>query len=159
MGKQTGLGDQLLVGGYLIGGDIQQLSMHGGPALLDVTDITQSGHSRLGGLRDGEAEFTAYFDPAAGAAHAAFSPLPTTDVLVAYLRGQALGSPACCQQGKQVNYDPSRAADGGLTEKITVQADPYGQEWGVQITPGVRTDTAATNGSSLNNGQAYQFGA
>jgi hypothetical protein len=137
MAKQTGLGDGLLIGGYNVGGDIQQVTMHGGPALLEVTDITQSAKSRLGGLRDGEMEFTAYFDPAAGASHAAFSALPTSDVQVVYLRGSALGNPACCQQGKQLNYDPTRSNDGSLTEKISVEADPYGQEWGIQLTPGV----------------------
>ena len=52
-GKTSGLGDQFLYGGYLIGGDIQAVSVNGGPALLDSTDITQRAHSRLSGERDG----------------------------------------------------------------------------------------------------------
>lgn len=146
--KQTGLGDHFAFGGYLIGGDIQQLSMHGGIKTIDVTDITQSAHSRLGGLRDGEFALTAYMNPAAGAEHAAFSPLSRSDVICTYLRGQAIGNPALCMQALQLNYDPTRAADGALTEKVDCQADRYGQEWGVQLTAGPRTDTAAANGAT-----------
>jgi hypothetical protein len=147
MAKTAGLGDDLFVAGYHIGGDIQQVAMHGGPNLLDVTDITQSAHSRLGGLRDGAFDITSYLDPAAGAAHAAFSPLPTADVIMTYLRGQALGNPALCQTSKQVGYDPTRAADGSITLKVAGMANGFGQEWGIQLTAGARTDTTATTGA------------
>jgi hypothetical protein len=156
--KTSGLGDQFLFGGYQIGGDIQALTAQCPLGLLDVTDITQSAHSRLGGLRDGAMSLTAYMDPATAAAHAAFSPLTTSDIIATYLRGQAIGNPALCQQSRQLNYDPTRAADGSVTEKIDCQADEYGQEWGLQLTPGVRTDTTATNGTGLNNGAATSYG-
>lgn len=156
--KTTGLGDQLAVAGYLIGGDIQSLSLHGGPALLDVTDITQSGHSRLGGLFDGGISATAFSDNAAGGEHAVFSPLTRLDQIVTYFNQQAIGNPAFSLQARQLNYDYTRAADGMLTEKVDEQLDQY-QEWGVQLTPGPRTDTGATNGTSLNNVQAYAYGA
>lgn len=159
MTKQTGLGDHLAFGGYLIGGDVQSVSLHGGCAVIDVTDITQSAHSRLGGLRDGELELTAFFDNAAGAAHAALSPLTLNDVITSYLRGQAIGNPVLCQQSRQLNYDPARGNTGELTEKVTCQADRYGQEWGVQLTAGPRTDTAAANGASLNRSAASLWGA
>jgi len=152
------MGDQFAFAGYLIGGDIQQLSLHGGPALLDVTDITQSGHSRLGGLFDGGISLTAFSDAAGGAEHAAFSPLTRSDVLCTYFRGQAIGNPAFSLQARQPNYDYTRAADGMLTEKVDPVLDQY-QEWGVQLTPGTRTDTAATNGTQLDNLAAYSFGA
>src|SRR6516225_10077321 len=95
--------------------------VNGGPGLLDVTDITQSAHSRLGGLRDGHMALTSYHDPSAGQSHAAFSSLPTADVILTYCRGQAIGNPAACLNAKLVNYDPTRANTGELTFKI--QAD------------------------------------
>lgn len=159
MAKTSGLGDDALIAGYHIGGDIQQLSVRGGPALLEVTDITQSAKSRLGGLRDGGMEFTSYHDPAAGQSHAAFSSLPRTDVIATYLRGQAIGNPAACCNAKQLNYDPTRAAAGELTFKITGDGDGYGLEWGIQLTAGVRTDTTATNGASYDTGASAAFGA
>jgi hypothetical protein len=159
MAKTTGLGDDLYVGGYHIGGDIQQLGVKGGQALLDVTDITQSAHSRLGGLRDGSLDITSYHDPAAGQSHAAFSGLPRADVIMAYLRGQAIGNPSACLNAKQVNYDPTRAADGSLLFKVTGDGDSYGLEWGLQLTAGLRTDTTATNGTSLDNGAGTANGA
>ena len=49
MAKQSGLGDDFYIAGYHIGGDIQDVAVHGGPAPGDVTDITQSAHApRLG---------------------------------------------------------------------------------------------------------------
>ncbi len=159
MAKTSGLGDDALIAGYHIGGDIQQLSVHGGPALLEVTDITQSAKSRLGGLRDGGFELTSFHDPAAGQSHAAFSGLPRTDVIATYLRGQAIGNPAACCNAKQLNYDPTRAADGMLTFKVTGDGDGYGLEWGIQLTAGVRTDSSATNGTSYDTGGSLSFGA
>ncbi|MGH3402673.1 MAG: hypothetical protein ACRDRJ_09225 [Streptosporangiaceae bacterium] len=127
--------------------------------MIDSTDITQSAHSRLPGLRDGSIELTNFFDPAPGMAHDAYSPLTLADVLCTYLRGQAIGNPALCQNSLQLNYDPARAADGALTEKVTCQADKYGQEWGRQLTPGPRTDTEATDGTAYDQGGATDFGA
>lgn len=157
--KQSGLGDHFAFGGYLIGGDIQQLSLSTPLGVLDVTDITQSAHSRIGGLRDGSLELTAFWDNAAGQEHAAFSPLTLNDVIATYLRGQALGNAIACLNCKQLSYDPTRAADGMLTEKVSASANGYGLEWGIQLTPGVRTDTADTNGSSVNLGAAGNYGA
>ena len=158
MAKSTGLGDDLLVGGYHIGGDIRDVAANGGPGLLDVTDITQSAHSRLGGLRDGKMALTAYHDPAAGQSHAVFSKIPTTDVIMTYLRGQAIGNPAACLNAKQVGYDPTRANTGELTFKVEGQGNAYGLEWGLQLTAGVRTDTAATNGTSYDTTASAAFG-
>jgi hypothetical protein len=157
--KTSGLGDSFLIAGYNVGSDIQDVAVRGGPALLEVTDITQSAKSRLGGLRDGGIDVTSYHDPAAGQSHAAFSSLPRTDVIATYLRGQAIGNPAACCNAKQLNYDPTRAADGMLTFKVTTDASGFGLEWGEQLTAGVRTDTTATNGASQNDLAGTTFGA
>ena len=158
-GKTSGLGDDFWAGGYHVGGDIRDVAVNGGPALLDVTDITQSAHSRLGGLRDGHMAVTSYMDPAAAQSHAAFSGLPTADVIMTYCRGQAIGNPAACLNAKQVNYDPTRANTGELTFKVQGDGNAYGLEWGLQLTAGLRTDTSATNGLSLDNAAGTSFGA
>jgi hypothetical protein len=156
--KSTGLGDDLLCGGYHIGGDIRDVVVSGGPALLDVTDITQSGHSRLGGLGDGHMALTSYHDPAPGQSHAVFSALPTADEIMTYLRGQAIGGASACLNAKQINYDPTRANTGELTFKVNGDGNAYGLEWGVQLTAGVRTDTTATNGTSYDTLASATFG-
>jgi hypothetical protein len=156
--KTSGLGDDLFAGGYHIGGDIRDVAVNGGPALLDVTDITQSAHSRLGGLRDGKMSLTSYHDPSAGQEHTAFSALPRTDVILSYFRGQAIGNPAASLNAKQLNYDPTRAASGELTFKIDGEGNAYGLEWGIQLTPGTRTDSAATAGAFYDNTAATSFG-
>jgi hypothetical protein len=101
---------------------------------------------------------TSYHDPSAGQSHAAFSSLLTSDVILTYCRGQAIGNPAACLNAKQVNYDPTRANTGELTFKIQADGNAYGLEWGVQLTAGLRTDTGATNGTSYDSLASAAFG-
>lgn len=159
MAKGSGLGDNLYVGGRDVSGDIGSIErISGGPKPWDVTGIDKSAHERLGLLRDGGMAFTSFFNPTK--AHLQFSALPTADALADYRRGTTLGNPAACCVGKQINYDPKRGKDGSLTCNVEVQANGYGLEWGVQLTAGLRTDTAATNGTGVDFGAASGgFGA
>lgn len=157
MGKGNGLGDQVYIGGYNVGGDIQQLQrIYGGPAALDYTDITQKGFDREPGNRDGGFEMGVYFDPATGALHDVASPLPRTDTLATYHHvmgaAAALGDPAASCVVQQTDYAWSRNQDGGLIGTLPFVADGYGLEWGVLATPGIKTDGAAGNGASVDLG-------
>ena len=155
MAKQSGLGARFLVGGYDISGDVNALDTIGGTqALLDSTDITQSAHSRIAGLRDGSMSFTVFMDPAN--AHPVLSALPTADTLMTFLAPPlAIGSAAACLVAKQVSYDATRGNDGSLTLKTAGQGNAFALEWGVQLTPGLRTDTTATNGTGLDGGGGF----
>lgn len=161
MSKQSGLGDHLFIAGVDLSGDIGSLgAIGGGPTALDVTPINKSGFERLGGLRDGRFEYSAFFNPGpeADAAHDALKVLPRTDVQMVYGRGLGLGRPACAIVAKQTNYDGTRGNDGALTFSVSAPATGYGIEWGEQATPGVRDDTAAANGDSIDGGAASAFG-
>lgn len=150
MGKQGGMGDNLYVAGYNLSGDIGSLGrIGGGPAALEVTGIDKSSPERIGGLRDGQMSYSAWFNKAAGQAHPRLSTLPNADVLMTYCRGTALGSPAAGLIAKQINYDPNRDAAGNLSFAVDAQANGYGLEWGQQLTAGRRTDVAATNGTGV----------
>lgn len=157
MAKTSGLGDNLYVGGYDLSGDIGSLqSIHGGPAALDVTPISKSGYQRIGGPRDGGIDFNSFFNPDSVAGgdstdqeHVVLSALPTGDVHYMYCRGTTLGGAAACLVGKQLNYDPTRGADGAFTFAVSNPADGYGLEWGELHTAGIRADTGATNGTGV----------
>lgn len=154
MSKQAGLGDRLFVAGYNLSGDIGSLGRIGGglAGTQDVTGIDKSAYERIGLARDGSLEFSAFWNVATDRAHLRLSALPTTDQILTYCRGAALGSPAASLVGKQINYDPSRAASGELTIAVQALANAYGIEWGRLLTAGIRTDTSATNGSSVDFG-------
>jgi len=155
MSKQTGLGDNLYVGGYNVSGDVGSLSrIGGGPALLEVTGIDKSAVERLGAVRDGAIDFTSFFNDAALQEHVALSGLATTDVLISYFRGTTLGNQAAGLNAKQVNYDATRGQDGSLTFDVNAVANGFGIEFGRSLTAGVRTDTGATSGSSIDYGAA-----
>lgn len=155
MAKQGGMGQQLLAGGYVIGSDVQTVdNVHGGPQTGDVTDITQAARSRLGLQRDGGGAIGTLMDPAG--AHPVLAALPVTDVhLMWLLNPLAIGSPVACAIARQVDYDQNRAQNGMLTQKTAFDSNGFGLEWGVQLTPGVRADSAATNGASLDQGNGF----
>lgn len=155
MAKQGGLGQRLLVGGYDLSGNVQALDgVHGGPALGDFTDITQSAHARQGLQRDGGGSVATLMDPAL--AHPVLAALPVTDEQVMYLLNPlAVGSPAACCIAKQIDYDQARAANGMLTQKTAFDSNGFGLEWGVALTVGVRSDTTATNGTALDQGGGF----
>jgi hypothetical protein len=157
--KQSGLGDQFLFGGYDLSGEVNALSkISGSLATFDVTPISKSAYVRIGGLRDGGIDFTVLFDTVAGHSHPVLATLPRTDVVCSYLRGGVLGNPACCQVAKQVDYNPTRGADGMLSSTVSSVANGYGVEWGVQLTAGQRTDTVATTGTGVDLTASTSFG-
>jgi len=160
MTKASGLGANFYIDGYNLSGDIGSLSRIGGGVVgtQDVTGIDKSAFERLGLLRDGSMEFTAYFNVAASQAHPVLSTLPTTDRNISYIHGTTLGNPMASMVAKQINYDPTRNQDGSLTLGISALANGYGLEWGQSLTAGIRTDTTDTNGTSIDQAAATTFG-
>ncbi len=103
MPKVSGLADNFYLSGFDISGDVNSLtSVHGGPAALDMTDITQSAAARAGGERDGGIAWNSFFDSAAGKAHAALSGQSSADMIATYFRGTAIGGPAASCIGAQL---------------------------------------------------------
>ena len=163
MAKQSGLGQAFYLGGYDLSGDTGAGNEIGGglTGTQDVTGIDKSAYERVGLNRDGRLSWTSFFNPEKATdipgtttdhAHAVLSSLPTTDRHLMWCTGASIGSPAACMVGKQIDYNPSRAADGSLTISVSAQANGYGLEWGDLLTAGARTDTTATNGTSLDLG-------
>jgi len=145
MAKQSGLGDQIYVGGSDLSGDVGAVqTIRSSVNPLDVTAIDKSAHERIHGLYDGEISFNSFFNDAALAEHAELKLRPTADTLVSYFRGTVLGNESACLTGKQINYDPTRTADGGLIFTVQALSNGFGLEWGKMLTAGKRTDTVAT---------------
>lgn len=159
MAKATGLGDQLFIAGYDIGGDISAIGSLSTPrTALPATGITKFANERLYGTTDAQGEFTSYLNDATGQAFDALSTLPTTDVHVMYLRGTGVGSPAFCTVAKQVGYDPTRGDDGSLTFGTAVMGSAYGGDWALQLTAGKETDSAGGSNASIDTGASAAFG-
>ncbi len=157
MAKQGGMGDQLYIDGFNVGGDIGSIGNISSPrAQWDVTDITKSANARILLTRDGHMEFSSFFndDTTAGAegAFQVLKTLPMTDRIITYQRGMGVGSPAASMVSKQMNYDGTRGNDGSLLYATTMEGNGYGLEWGEQLTPGRLTQSGAGNGTSLDFG-------
>lgn len=159
MTKQSGMGAGLYVAGFEISNDIKDAVLSGGPAMLDKTGIDKSAMERIGGVKQGQITGNAHFNPTAGRAHAVLAALPLTDRIVTYRHSQVIGGDAASLQAKQINYDPTRAADGDLTGAFQYLSSGSPLEWGNLLTPGTRTDSTATNGASWDGGAQTLFGA
>jgi hypothetical protein len=157
--KSSGIGDRLYIGGYDLSGDTGSVSkISGSQTTFDVTGIDKTAMERIGGERDGAIDWSSFWNSAAGHAHPVLSALPRGDVGEMYLHGTTLGNPAACMVAKQINYDPTRAVGGALTVAIASMANGFGLEWGRTLTAGQRTDTAATNGASVDTAASAAFG-
>lgn len=157
MAKTTGLGDAFFVDGVDLSGDVGSLSrIAGGNTPLEVTGINKFGFERIGGVRDGGIEWSSWFNPTG--AHAELSTLPRGDRVVSYFRGTTRGSQAAAITAKQVNYDPTRNADGSLTIAVQALANKSGLEWGRQLTAGVESRSAAGALAGVGHAGSTSFG-
>lgn len=154
MTVKSGLAQAFYYGGYDLSGDTGSANDLGGGLVgtQDVTPINKSAFKRVGLLRDGRISWTSFFNPATDQAHERLSALPTADQHLMWLTGTTIGSPAACMVGKQIDYNPTRPQDGSLTIAVQAQANRFGLEWCDLLTAGVRTDTEATEGASLDLG-------
>lgn len=154
MAISNGLGQAFYYGGYDLSGDTGSADDIGGGLVgtQDVTTIDLSAFKRIGLLRDGRISWGAFFNDATGRAHERLGALPTADRHLMWATGAAIGDPAACLVGKQINYDFTRPQDGSLTIAVNAQGNAYGLEWGDLLTAGQRTDTGAANGTAAEFG-------
>jgi len=160
MSKKTGLGSRFFVGGYDLSGDTNALSKIGGGAgLIDVSAINGEAFERLGGKRDGGLDFTSLFNTAAGASHPVLSALPTADVVGMWAQAASVGARGGALVAKQADYPLAQAADGAMTANVSLMANNYGVHFGRMLTAGLRTESTATNGASIDTLASASFGA
>lgn len=156
MAKLPGMGDNFYIDEFDVSGDTAALNSIGAPMTTqDTTAIRDSAYSRIGLLHDGVIDFASFWNPTnAGldAAHLVLRGRTTNDRLETYFRGTALGNAACSVVTKQINYDGNRDQNGALLFQVATQANGFGLEWGVQLTPGKKTDSAAGNGTGVDLG-------
>lgn len=150
MAKQSGLGDGLVVDGIDLSGDTGGLqAIAGSRPTTGVTGINKSARERIHLRRDGRIDWSSFFNSATDQAHEELSALPTTNRIVTYMRGQALGNPGASMVAKQLNYDASRNADGSIAFDLQSRANGFGLEWGTQLTDGLETFTGASDGTGV----------
>lgn len=160
MAKSSGIGDNLYIAGYDLSGDIGSISsIADRQTLLEVTGIDKGAVERIIGLGDGEMSFNAWFNDAAGSAHPVLSAMGSGDKVATYFRGTTVGNAMAGIVGKQVDYAPTRNADGSLDVAVSVMgSDGDGLRWGRMLTAGKQTDVAAGNGTTVDDGAASSFG-
>jgi hypothetical protein len=149
--KQSGLGARLYVTGVDLSGDTASVATGSPRAVRDRTGIDKSAMERIYLRRDGSISYGAHWNPAG--AHVVLSALPTADQPVTYAHRPTIGVPAASMVGKQINYDGTEAADGGLDFAVNALANGFGLEWGVMLTAG--DDLLASAGAIT----GHDFGA
>lgn len=161
MAKQSGITDRLYVGGFNISGDVGSIdTLSTLRSEIDVTGLDKSAHERVLGLADVNISFNAFYNDASGRAHPALSSLQSTKRQVLYCRGSTKGQAGFFFQGKQINYDPTREAQGALLVKVDIhgsEGDP--PEWGILICNAGATFAAASTATSIDDVAASSEGA
>ena len=159
MAKKTGLAQKFFHGVYDLSGDIGAISSWSTPvATLDVTGIDKSATERLQGLVTGSLSFNSFFNDAAAQAHVALR-APTSGAPITWAFGSTVGDVAGMLQGEGIDYAPSRGMDGGLVFDVTMDTYTTLPGWGVMLTPGLKTDTSAANGATLDQSAQTTAGA
>lgn len=166
MSKQGGMGDGLLVDGFDLSGDTSNITITAPMQVQDVTPVNAYGNARLGLAHDGSINWGSFWNPSSAgqgtSAHEVLRTLPQADRTVTYLRSTVLGAPAASLLTKQIDYAPTRNAEGSFLLSIDAQSNGYGMEWGAQLTAGLRVEAAAGNGPAVDLGAgppvSYSFG-
>ena len=160
MGKISGLGQQLYLGGRDLSGDVGSIDSAGSPTnLLDVTGINKSAVERIYGLRTGQLSFTAFFNDATDAEHDALKGLPTADVLALWMMSTTRGDACAALTAKQIDYDATRGAEGSLTFKVDLQGTAgLFLEYG-KILVAKTTHSSATDETGIDHGSQTTIGA
>ena len=160
MAKTTGLGNQLYVAGFDLSGDVGAIDSISSPrGVVDVTGINVSANDRLLTHSDGLISFSSFFNDAASQQHAALSSLPSTDRIATFLMGSTAGDSGCGLVAKQINYDGSRTADGGLNFSVSLEGNATPLEWGISLLAGKPTHSSATNAASVDNSASTSNGS
>lgn len=150
MATRTGLDCGFLIDGIDLGQDFASIDSISCPrTTFPSHGLDHRAYARIYGMKDGLAEVSPYFNPANDRAHEKLSSLPTTDRDFLVWIGPNLGDPCAALRYKQIGYDGTRAADGGLMFKFAAQCNQHGLDWGKLLTAGKRTDTAGTNGTGV----------
>lgn len=148
MAKESGLGAQLYMDQYDLSNDTNSLSkISKSLSPQEMTGIDKLAYERKAGQLDGGITATTYFNPSN--AHGAYSALPRADRILSYFHRATLGVPVASMVAKQLGYNPNREADGKLTAEVEAVANAWWLDWGYALTAGKRTDTGATNGTSV----------
>lgn len=151
MAKQSGLGAGLFLNGVDLSGDTQSVDMDKNGKLIEMTGINKLAFERAMTHLDSTLDWTSYFNPTN--AHVELQKPPSSDVVGLYVtKLDTLGAHAAGFTGKRVTYNFSRGNDGSLTAKVSVPQSTNWADWGLTLTTGIRTDTAATNGTSVDFG-------
>lgn len=160
MAKSAGLAQAFYIHGYDISGDVGALTNVGSPRnTLESTGIDKSAVERLMGHGDGVMEWNVWFNDAAGQAHTALSPLPTTDVIALWQFGATVGNVAAGLVAKQMNYDWTRGQDGSLQGTVQAMASNGSPlEWLEMLTGGKITHASASSTSSRDDSASSSNG-
>jgi hypothetical protein len=160
MAKSAGLAQDFFVEGYQLGGDVSNINEASSPRnLLEVPILNKSAMDRLNGQSSGVIDFGSWFNDATAQEHAALKGRVTTDVVMLWALGGAIGSVAASLDAKQINYDFTRGTDGSLAATVRGEStNGYPLEWMNLLTAGKITHSSAANGTSRDDASATTQG-
>lgn len=161
MGKETGLGARYALDGIDMSSDSQMFgNIDKSMALLEMPGVDVFAQERYPAQLMGELNWKTYLNPTV--AHATLKTMPRTDRIASYFHKATLGVPVANLVTRQFSYGLGREKNGMISGDVKTQSNASWLDWGYALTAWQRTDTAGTNGSSVDFGNpspgAYNFG-
>lgn len=157
MAKETGLGANLYLDGIDLSGDTGSVSsMSNSMEVTEVTGIDKLAVERLPLTLSSALEWMAWWNTYGSVATLRNS--PSGNRLASYFHRPLLGSPAAALIARQADLKTKRSEKGALTLDVKLESDTSWMDWGLALTAGIRTDTAATNGTGVDFTVGSAFG-
>lgn len=155
----SGLSEWLAVGKFDLSGDTGSLSaISSSRNLQDITGLRNPALRRLGLVKDGHLDFSAFFDAVTGQSYPVLSALPGVSTLATWSTGSTVGMVTASLQALQATYDSIRGQDGSLVLNTSLMGDQTGLEWGQILTTGKQTIASAAVGTSVDGTSSTSFG-
>ncbi len=134
-------------------GDVGAINSAGSPrGVQPVTGLDKVAMERILLRSDGDMEWASFFNPTTARAHDVLGALPTSDVVLLWAWGGAIGDVAAGMVAKQIDYQLTKGADGSVSAVVPARANGTPLEWLVMLTAGEELNASAGNGSAVDSG-------
>jgi hypothetical protein len=152
MSVQSGLGGRFYVGQYDLSGDVGAIgTCQDSRAQQDISSVLDLGTRRQYLRRDGQLAYTAFWDNAAGKAHAVLKGMPQGTIHT-WCVSAGLGGAAAPLVANQSSYQDQVGQDGSLSiAAAAMDSGGFGIEWADLLTTAPQTFASAAAGSSVDD--------
>lgn len=165
MAKRTGLGDNLLIDGYDISGDVGAIQgLNQSQGIQDQTGLDKFAMERRGLLKTASLVFNNFYN-----VNDDIELGPISTEILQQMEGSnhqavymkypfSIGSYACGLQAIKAQYQLARGQDGSILGTVTLESNGFPADWGQLLTAGQHESVGEEDLDELDNGAVSENG-